>query len=366
MSTAIQNEIGWVTTGKYLTVVLDGKPTTVAKGTSKYKKAMQYIFKNDVDGLRTYMFPKKRIENFTNGEFTIKNGAVVDSNKQELHPELQKKIAEFSKSGKGYKAIKKFIENINLNPSENSKAQFFEFFKANNFPITHDGHILCYKYVRKNDDGNLVDSYSGNYNNNVGQIVVMDRDKCDSDRNVTCSAGLHVAAYEYANSCGSGSTIIEVKVNPKDIVSVPYDYDNQKIRCCRYEVMKVGSKKIEKSYLSQKYFLNSNNDNSENKSLESMTAKEIVDYVKNKIGKFIKINPKSKKSIIKKAKELLNETPECKETIKIISGDTAKNIIEMVKNQTGYEITLNPKSKKSIIKKAEKILIEHGLNVKVV
>ena len=28
-----------------------------------------------------------------------------------------------------------------------------------------------------------------------------------------------------------------IKINPRDVVSIPYDYNNEKMRCCRYEVI---------------------------------------------------------------------------------------------------------------------------------
>ena len=36
---------------------------------------------------------------------------------------------------------------------------------------------------------------------------------------------------------GSGDRMVAVKINPADVVSVPSDYGNQKLRTCRYEVM---------------------------------------------------------------------------------------------------------------------------------
>ncbi len=41
---------------------------------------------------------------------------------------------------------------------------------------------------------------------------------------------------EYAGGF-AGNNLIEVAVNPADVVSVPYDYNQQKCRCCRYEVL---------------------------------------------------------------------------------------------------------------------------------
>ncbi len=48
---------------------------------------------------------------------------------------------------------------------------------------------------------------------------------------------LHFAAYDYAKNSYRGAHIVVVKINPADVVSIPNDYNNQKGRCCRYEVI---------------------------------------------------------------------------------------------------------------------------------
>jgi hypothetical protein len=69
----------------------------------------------------------------------------------------------------------------------------------------------------------------------------MPRDRVTFDPNNGCSFGLHVGTFSYANSYGS--TVLEVHVNPRDVVSVPTDCQDQKMRTCRYEVVQVVSEK---------------------------------------------------------------------------------------------------------------------------
>jgi hypothetical protein len=78
------------------------------------------------------------------------------------------------------------------------------------------------------------------FDNSVGQVCEMPRSKVDDNRNMGCSAGLHVGALDYVASYGSPDAednIIIVKVNPRDAVSVPTDSSHQKLRTCRYEVV---------------------------------------------------------------------------------------------------------------------------------
>jgi hypothetical protein len=46
-----------------------------------------------------------------------------------------------------------------------------------------------------------------------------------------------VAAFEYADKFYSNGHLMEIKVNPKNVVAVPTDYNQQKMRVCEYEVM---------------------------------------------------------------------------------------------------------------------------------
>ena len=89
--------------------------------------------------------------------------------------------------------------------------------------------------------------YKGEYDNTPGRIVEMPREMVDPVRGNTCSQGLHVAAFKYAHSdYGNGEGhLLEVKVNPRDVVAVPPDYDNQKMRVCKYKVIKIcGGKEL--------------------------------------------------------------------------------------------------------------------------
>ena len=87
-----------------------------------------------------------------------------------------------------------------------------------------------------------MDIHSGTIRNAVGDKVSMERNDVDDNRNVTCSDGLHFAAYGYASTWagridGVNRKLMLMKVHPRDVVSIPIDYNNQKGRCCYYEVV---------------------------------------------------------------------------------------------------------------------------------
>ena len=68
----------------------------------------------------------------------------------------------------------------------------------------------------------------------------MSRKECDKERDNVCSTGLHFCSLEYLPNFGSssnGERTVIVKVNPKDVTSIPSDYNMSKGRCCEYEVV---------------------------------------------------------------------------------------------------------------------------------
>lgn len=130
-----------------------------------------------------------------------------------------------------------FLRRCAANPRPAAIMELYEFLEATHLPITADGHFLAYKKVRA--DG--YDLYTGTYRNLPGDVVTMARADVDADRDSTCSTGLHFAGYDYMSAYGTGSStiIVTVKIDPADVVAIPSDYNNQKGRCCRYEVISI-------------------------------------------------------------------------------------------------------------------------------
>jgi hypothetical protein len=130
-----------------------------------------------------------------------------------------------------------FLENLMKNPSQDAIFELFGFLEKNDLPITDDGCFLAYKKV----GGDYYDLYSHTFLNNIGSYVSMERHEVDGDRNRTCSTGLHFASRSYMAHYGAtiedGFRIVVVKINPRDVVSIPVDYNNAKGRCCAYEVV---------------------------------------------------------------------------------------------------------------------------------
>ena len=76
---------------------------------------------------------------------------------------------------------------------------------------------------------------TGKWDNSPGAVCEINRELVDDNPTNTCSTGLHVACFGYAKDFGE--KLVEVKVNPADVVCVPIDYNNTKMRVCRFEVL---------------------------------------------------------------------------------------------------------------------------------
>ncbi len=129
----------------------------------------------------------------------------------------------------------KFMQKLMHNPSYASVKMLYDFIQHNDLEILENGDVKAYKKIKNGDDGPR-DTWTGKVPNYKGQIISMPRNMVEDNPSRTCSQGLHIASLQYAGGF-AGNNLIEVAVNPADVVSVPYDYNQQKCRCCRYEVL---------------------------------------------------------------------------------------------------------------------------------
>lgn len=159
-------------------------------------------------------------------------------NDKKLHEEVSLVVKSFSELYGGFdneemSSLRLFIDNLVQNPDYEAMDDLFSFLQKGNLPITDDGHFLAYKMVRSD----FKDIYSGTLDNSPGKTVEMSRERCNLNRHETCSTGLHFCSESYIGGFGgSDSKLIEVKINPKDVTSIPVDYNQAKGRCCKYLV----------------------------------------------------------------------------------------------------------------------------------
>jgi hypothetical protein len=217
--------------GDNITVVINNKPHTVNKSHMLFDKLKQSIKDGDWDAVRDLIDPKKVVLNYGKGNISIK-GDVLYWKDEEFHNSLSRRMIQMMQEGFTIEPLVTFMENLMQNPSKRAVDELYGFLEKNNMPITPDGHFLAFKKVR----GNYTDVHSGTFDNSVGKTVEMERNKVDDNKDRTCSTGLHFCSESYLNHF-PGEHVMIVKINPRDVVSIPSDYNGAKGRACRYEVV---------------------------------------------------------------------------------------------------------------------------------
>jgi hypothetical protein len=219
--------------GKNIVVIIDNQPYTVTSTHIGYEKLKQAIKDNDWDAVKQVVDPAKEILSYGAGHVAVQ-GSKVFYKEREMSGVLTNRLIEMYQDGFPVEPLIMFMENLMQNPSKRAVEELYGFLEKGNLPLTPDGHFLAYKKVR----ADFLDIHSGTMSNAPGTVVKMERNEVDDDQNRTCSAGLHFCSKEYlAHFGGHDSRTVILKINPRDVVSIPADYNATKGRACRYEVI---------------------------------------------------------------------------------------------------------------------------------
>lgn len=224
----------WNLTEKNLCVVLNGKAHTIARTADHFGKVMDALDREDEGALENLMNAKSTIESGTEGRISF-DGHNLYFNGEIVHNTIVNRLHYLWSNGYPYKPLLRFMDNLMDNPSYRAVNELYGFLEATDLPITKDGHFLAYKKITSD----FKDIYTRKIDNSVGVKVSVPRNKVDEDSTRTCSYGLHVCSRSYLPcfGYGGGDKVVLVKVNPANVVAVPADYNNAKMRVCAYEVV---------------------------------------------------------------------------------------------------------------------------------
>jgi hypothetical protein len=229
-------QLPFILTEKQITVILpNGNPKSVNKTSINFEKIITALKAKDFDAVIKLIDLESSIkEFFTSHGVEVKSGIIfVDG--EELPKVLSDKVSFFINENLPYEPLINFWNNLKKNPSGNSVQELYGCLEHNHHPITPDGCFIAYKAV----DSNYLDKHTHTMSNKIGETVTMPRNKVNDDKYVTCSWGLHVASFNYARDfmTSFGDHLMTVKVNPEHVVSVPVDYNDQKMRVCQYTII---------------------------------------------------------------------------------------------------------------------------------
>lgn len=232
-NTTTQAAVTITNSGK-IAAVINGQSYTIANDHPKYQDALNALRKKDWNLFVDLVNITKQVNQYVSNGVTIENGAIL-YNGEVVHNTLTKRIVKFMGENLPFEPLVKFLENLMQNPSHRAVNELYDFLEAGELPITECGCFLAFKNTR----ANFYDIHSGTFRNQVGDVCEMPRNKVDEDKERTCSYGLHFCSIAYLphfSDLDGGHTMI-VKINPKDVVAIPADYNNTKGRTCKYEVV---------------------------------------------------------------------------------------------------------------------------------
>ncbi len=234
----------------------NGKPIKVEKSSGMYPRLIKAFDLPEEEQENAIMEVLEQVNgNFEKDGFEIRNDEVFYQGER-LPTVLADKVRSIAQEGLPVKLFAKFWENLQQNPSASSVRELYDFLAYKELPITEDGCFLAYKGLTSDGwsiSGNKktkvlqgkVDG-AGRIYNGVGETIEVRRYDVDDNRSNHCSFGLHVGSLEYAEDFAQGQVVI-VKVNPKDVVSVPDDCSCQKCRVSQYKVVDAFESEIKAS-----------------------------------------------------------------------------------------------------------------------
>lgn len=247
--------------GKNIVVVIDNKSHTFGSTHIAYNQVKEAIKSHDWDVVKDIIDPKKVVLDFGRGNISIQ-GEKLFWNNFEMNNALCGRIISMYQEGFDILPMVNFMDNLMQNPSAKAVKELYQFLEVGNLPITPDGCFLSYKkvsadyldvhsrtvlnkpavYMTEEEKTALKSAASGKLNDvsvvveDGATVVSMPRNFVDDERDNHCSRGLHFCSLGYLDSFG-GDRIVILKINPRDVVSIPSDYNFTKGRTCRYEIV---------------------------------------------------------------------------------------------------------------------------------
>lgn len=236
-----------------LNFLIKGKSYNVSLEHPNYSEIKDALRANDAERIVRLADLPSSIEDFSRGNIAVRNGLLYYED-EVVDETLSPRILDLIRQKLPFDPMLLFLENLMENSSARAVRETYPFLVRKihlngteyaPLPITTDGCFIAYKSVR----WDYMDHYTGLVDNHPGKKPRMRRNKVDDNWGVACSDGYHVGSLAYVsrfhpptyNDDGTlaegSSRIVVVKVNPRDVVSVPADEDETKCRVCEYEVL---------------------------------------------------------------------------------------------------------------------------------
>ena len=237
----------------------DGDSETISESHVSFKKVVNLLLNESPtdDEIRELTRVKETLAKKLTAlsERVSVDGTTVFFDNDPIHGALADVIKRMFTEGKtlDFKPLVNFLEKASTNPSLKSVDDLYRWIDKGDLVIDPDGDIVAYKAVRVDENGISTsisqgpafvngEEVNGYVPNKPGTVVSMARSLVVDDPHVGCSVGLHAGTYAYARQFQKWNSryhtrLILVKINPRDVVSVPFDESDQKMRVARYTVL---------------------------------------------------------------------------------------------------------------------------------
>lgn len=219
-----------------ITVFLDNQINTVDSSHPNFAPLGEELRKpsdeRDMARIRALATVRTMFEAKIIGNVGITEDGTITYKDQPVTNYMTRRMIQILSEGYDITPWANFMENVMSNPAEYAHHELYEWMEKADMPITEDGYFIAFKKVRSN----YTDCHTGRFDNSVGTVLEMDRELCDPDRSNHCSTGFHFCSAGYLSSFG-GQRVMILKINPRDVTSIPDDYSFTKGRTCRYEVI---------------------------------------------------------------------------------------------------------------------------------
>lgn len=227
-----------------VTIVISGKPYSISSHSTGFEEVKDAVLRGEdpVKVLGIIQSKALKVQEVVRetlrrqsltGKLTYEEGVIYYEG-MPLYNYAVEVLVKFLNMGHDVSALAKFIERQQQNPLKTVHEELYKFLEFGKIPLTPEGHFLAYKAVR----GDYKDIHSGTFDNSVGAKPRIERTAVDPNRHQTCSTGLHVCSYGYLPHFSHAEGHVMVcRVDPIDVVAIPADYNNTKMRVAGYEVV---------------------------------------------------------------------------------------------------------------------------------
>lgn len=277
------NKPSYIIGDTFVTLVHNGNLYTITHDDARCDAVLDVIKNQNWSELDNVLSLPKLIAKYSFGKIKVYDNAIYYKDK-EVKNIVTEKIFSFITQGYPFESLVAFLDKLMLNPEARSIDQLYSYLEKYKLPICEDGDFLAMKSIR----GEWKDHYSNTIDNRIGQKPWMNRGLISSDPNLACHIGFHIGSEQFVNTyCDlKDRRIILCKINPANVVCIPYYSSFQKMRVCAYEVVRELDEQFHGVNFNSDYApANSHVD-------PSIPLKPIYHNKRNKLGRFVKANKK--------------------------------------------------------------------------